>query len=118
MGGAFNSLVSPGCVIFGSRVTNSVLSPGVRINSDSEVDRSVLLPNAIVGHGSRIRHAIVDQNARVPAHSRIGYDLEADRRAGHFATDSGIVVVQGEAATRSVAGRETASGLRVLASGA
>lgn len=118
MGGVFNSLVSHGCVVFGSRVTNSVLSPGVRIHSDSEVDRSVLLANATLGRGSRVRHAIVDQNVRVPAHSRIGYDLEADRQAGHFVTDSGIVVVHGQAAISSVMDQETARNLRVLASGA
>jgi glucose-1-phosphate adenylyltransferase len=118
MGGVFNSLVSHGCVVFGSRITNSVLSPGVRIHSDSEVDRSVLLSNVILGRGSRIRHAIVDRNSRVPAHSQIGYDIESDRRAGHLVTDSGIVVVRSEAATRSVVNQETACGLRVLASGA
>ncbi len=117
MGGVLNSLVSHGCVVCGSRIANSVLSPGVRIDTGSEVESSVILPNAVIGRGSRIRHAIVDRNAQVPAHSRIGYDVEADRGAGQFVTDSGVVVVRGEAAAGTVENQYTPRSPRVLASG-
>src|SRR5258706_6844029 len=49
MGVALDSIVSPGCIISGGRVTNSVLSPAVRINSYSEVDSSILFWNVRVG---------------------------------------------------------------------
>jgi len=42
MGVAIDSIVSAGCIISGGRVSRSVLSPGVRVNSYSEVDSSIL----------------------------------------------------------------------------
>jgi glucose-1-phosphate adenylyltransferase len=93
MGVALDSLISHGCIISGGRVVHSILSPGVRINSHCVVESSVLFPNVVVGRYSRIRRAIVDQNIRLPESSEIGLDPEADARAGHFVTDSGLVVV-------------------------
>ena len=52
VGHAIDSLVSNGVIVSGGLVRQSVLSPGVRVNSWSTVDRSVLLHNVIVG-----RHA-------------------------------------------------------------
>src|ERR1022692_341165 len=49
MGVALDSIVSPGCIVSGGRVTNSVLSPAVRINSYSEVDSSIVFWNVGVG---------------------------------------------------------------------
>jgi glucose-1-phosphate adenylyltransferase len=95
MGVAIDSIVSPGCIISGGRVTRSVLSPGVRVNSYCEIDSSILLSNAHIGRYSRIRRAIVDTNAHIPESSVIGFDCEEDRRAGHHVTESGIVVVSG-----------------------
>jgi glucose-1-phosphate adenylyltransferase len=95
MGVAIDSIVSPGCIISGGRVTRSVLSPGVRVNSYCEIDSSILLSNAHIGRYSRIRRAIIDTNAHIPESSVIGFDCEEDRRAGHHVTESGIVVVSG-----------------------
>lgn len=95
MGVAIDSIVSPGCIISGGRVTHSVLSPGVRVNSYCEIDSSILLSNAQIGRYSRIRRAIVDTNAHIPESSVIGFDVEEDRRNGHHVTESGIVVVSG-----------------------
>ena len=93
MGVAVDSLVSPGCIISGCHVLRSVLSPGVRINTHCEIDRSILLENVRVGPHCRIRGAIIDANVEVPANTEIGWDLEADRAAGHFVTEAGIVVI-------------------------
>lgn len=38
MGVAVDSIVSGGCIISGGRVLNSVLSPGVRVNSYADVE--------------------------------------------------------------------------------
>src|SRR5450631_1217197 len=41
-GQAHDSIVSAGCIVSGSRVRSSVLSPDVRVNSYTEVDSSIL----------------------------------------------------------------------------
>jgi len=93
MGVAVDSVVSAGCIISGGRVMNSVLSPGVRVNSYCEVDYSILLPDAEIGRNSRVRRAIVDTGVKVPESSVIGFDAEADRAKGYHVTETGIVVV-------------------------
>jgi glucose-1-phosphate adenylyltransferase len=92
-GVALDSLVSHGCIISGGRVVHSVLSAGVRINSQCVVERCVLFPNVVIGRYSQVRQAIIDQNLRLPESTEIGLDPEADLRAGHFVTDSGLTVV-------------------------
>jgi glucose-1-phosphate adenylyltransferase len=92
-GVALASLVSHGCIISGGRVVRSVLSPGVRVNSHCVVENCVVFPNVVVGRHSRLRCAIVAQNVRVPAYTEVGFNLAADMRAGHFVTDSGLVVI-------------------------
>ncbi|MGQ9635237.1 MAG: glucose-1-phosphate adenylyltransferase [Bryobacteraceae bacterium] len=93
MGVALDSLVSHGCIISGGKVVHSVLSPGVRINSHALVEDSILHANAWVGRHCRIRRAIIEQGVLLPEHTQIGQDPEADRKAGHTVTESGIVVV-------------------------
>jgi glucose-1-phosphate adenylyltransferase len=93
MGVSINSMMCAGCIISGGRVVNSILSPGVRVNSYSEVESSILFHNVTVGRHSRIRRTIIDHDIELPEHSEIGFDLEEDRKRGHFVTESGIVVV-------------------------
>jgi glucose-1-phosphate adenylyltransferase len=93
MGVALDSLISHGCIISGGRTIRSVLSPGARIDSFSEVENSILLEKARVGRHCHIRRAIIDAGVHVPEYSEIGFDPESDRKAGHFVTDSGLVVV-------------------------
>jgi len=92
MGIAVDSIVSSGCIISGGRVTNSVLSPDVRINSYTEVESSILFSHVEIGRYSRIRRAIIDRHIHIPEKTEIGYDLEADRKKYHV-TETGIVVV-------------------------
>lgn len=89
---AVDSMVSPGCIISGGRVQNSILSPNVRINSYSDVRDSILFENVNVGRNARIRRAIIDKDVKVPEGMEIGYHLEADRKR-FTVTDSGIVVI-------------------------
>jgi glucose-1-phosphate adenylyltransferase len=55
------------------------------------------MPNVEIGRNSRIRRAIVDTGAEIPESSSIGYDEGEDRARGYTVTDSGIVVVPGDA---------------------
>jgi len=73
-----------------------VLSPGVRVNSYSEVDSSILMHEVEIGRHSRIRNAIVDAGASVEDGSMIGYDLDQDRARGYHITEGGVVVVPSE----------------------
>ncbi len=99
MGIAVDSIVSPGCIISGGRVVNTVLSHAVRINSYSEVDSSILFSGVNVGRYSRIRRAIIDRDVKIPENTEIGFDLEQDRDRGYHVTESGIVVVARESAS-------------------
>ena len=91
-GTAVDSIVSAGCIVSGSLVKNSILSPDVRVNSYSEVDASILFSHVNVGRHCRIRRAILDRDVHVPEGTTIGYDTEADRQR-YFMTETGITVV-------------------------
>jgi glucose-1-phosphate adenylyltransferase len=79
-GQAFNSIVSTGCIISGATVRNSVLSPGVWVDSHALVEDSVLMHDVVVGEGAIVRRAILDKHVVVPPGARIGCDPESDGR--------------------------------------
>lgn len=94
-GQAIDSIVSGGSILSGGLVRNSVLGRGVRVHSGAVVEESIIFDNCDIGRRARIRRAILDKNVSVPPDTRIGYDLEEDRKKYHV-TDSGIVVVEGQ----------------------
>ncbi len=91
-GTALDSVISPGCIVSGSRVKGSILCPNVRVRSFATVEDSILMPGVQVERHARIRNAIIDRDVLVPRGAVIGYD-EASDRARHTVTDRGIVVV-------------------------
>jgi glucose-1-phosphate adenylyltransferase len=91
-GMAINSVVSPGCVISGSAVRQSVLSQDVRVNSYSDIDSSVIFTHVNIGRHCRIRRAIIDRDVHIPDGTVIGYDQDEDRKKYHV-TPSGLTVV-------------------------
>jgi glucose-1-phosphate adenylyltransferase len=93
IGHAVNSIVSPGTVVSGAYVENSVLSPNVMVRSWSTVSDSVILDGVEIGRHAVIRRAIIDKNVVVPEGARIGMDADEDRARGFVVTDSGITVV-------------------------
>ena len=93
IGHAVNSAVSPGCVISGSTVSDSVLSPRVKVHSFSHVTRSVLMDGVEIGRSCQIHRAIIDKGVFVPAGVHIGVDRDQDLARGFTVTDSGITVV-------------------------
>lgn len=92
MGMALDSIASGGCIISGSRVQNSVLSPNVLVEEYAEVRDSVVMENVKIGKRARIRRAIIDKGIVIPPDSVIGYDIEQDRQQ-FTVTESGVVVV-------------------------
>ncbi|MGL5858530.1 MAG: glucose-1-phosphate adenylyltransferase [Angustibacter sp.] len=93
IGHAVNSSVSPGVVVSGATVENSVLSPRCYVHSWSSVSESVLLDNVQVGRHAVVRRAIVDKNVVIGEGVRIGMDLQQDRARGLTVTESGLVVI-------------------------
>ena len=92
MGTALDSVISPGCIVSGSRVQGSILCPNVRVHSFATIENSILMPGVQVGRHARIRNAIIDRDVMVPRAAAIGHDLDEDRRR-HTVTERGIVVV-------------------------
>ncbi len=93
VGQALDSLVCAGTIVSGGRVSGSILGPGVRVNSWSEVDGSILFEGVDVGRRAHIRKAIVDKEVHIPEGMQIGYDREVDLARGFIVTDSGITVI-------------------------
>ena len=91
VGRALDSLVCNGVIVSGGLVIDSVLSPGVRINSFAQVQKSILMHNVEIGRKARIRRTIIDKGVHVPAGTEIGYNLEHDRR--RFPVSPGGIVV-------------------------
>jgi len=95
MGVATDSIVSPGVIVSGGRVNRSLLSPGCRVNSYSEIESSILLEDVNVGRYCRIRRAIIDRDAQIREGAVIGFDPIEDIAAGYHVTENGVTVVPG-----------------------
>ncbi len=93
VGQALNSLVSPGVIVSGGSVRNSILSPGVRVHSGAEVSGAVLMHGVDVGRGARVGRAILDKNVSVWPGASVGIDPAADRARGYTVTDGGVTVL-------------------------
>jgi glucose-1-phosphate adenylyltransferase len=91
-GTALDSVVSMGCIVSGSEVHRSILSPGVRVHSYCMIEDSILMPYATVHRQARIRRAIIDRDVEIPRGAVIGHDPDEDRRR-HTISEGGVVVV-------------------------
>ncbi len=93
VGRAINSVVSNGVIVSGGLVRNSVLSPGVRVDSWARVERSVILHNSRVSRHAVVENAILDKNVVVMEGATVGVDKEQDRAHGFVVSSGGVTVV-------------------------
>ncbi len=66
-----NSMISAGCTIKGT-VINSVLAPGVMVETGAVIKDSILFSDCLVGDGALIDLAILDKNVQVGSGAVIG----------------------------------------------
>ena len=92
-GQARESIVGTGCIIAGSFVDNSVLSPGVEVREGAAVSHSVLMHGVKVHPRAVVRDTILDKNVEVPEGAVVGIDKDSDRSRGYTVSANGITVV-------------------------
>ncbi len=98
-GQAINTMVSGGCIVSGSAVSNSVLFSSVRIHSYCTIDQAVILPDVTIGRGCRLSRVVVDRRCNLPEGLVVGEDPVAD--AARFErTENGVVLITREMLAR------------------
>ena len=93
VGHAINSVISNGVIVSGGLVRDSVLSPGVRVDSWSRVERAVVLHSTRISRHAVVQDAILDKNVVIPEGVVVGVDKEHDRARGFVVSSGGITVV-------------------------
>jgi len=79
-GHAISSLVSGGCIISGSKISQSLLFTNVRTHSYSMLHRAVILPEAQVGRSARLSNVVVDRGVNIPPGLVVGEDPVEDAK--------------------------------------
>ncbi len=92
-GRTVNSVISAGAIVSGALISNSVLSPGARVDDRARVNRAVILDNSHVHRRAVVRNAILDKNVAVLAGATVGVDKEHDRARGFVVSAGGVTVV-------------------------
>jgi len=87
-----DSMISGGCVIKGSTIEKSILSPSVTVYEGAEIKNSVIMEGVTIGKGAKIQNAIIDKQVQIPNGARIGYDLELDSKKFTLTTSKIVIV--------------------------
>ena len=96
-----NSVIAAGSMVHQASIRNCMIRREVIIEDDVELEDCVIQDYVWIKRGSRLRRVIVGQYNVIEAGSRIGYDLEADRRR-YTVTAGGITVVGPGEVTKSL----------------
>ncbi|MEV0588633.1 glucose-1-phosphate adenylyltransferase [Nonomuraea sp. NPDC050310] len=108
-----DSLLSPGVVVEAeAEIERSVLAPRVSLGARAQITDSVLLGNARIGRDAIVRRAIVDRDVVIPDGARIGVDPDQDHELFQV-TANGIVVVGNDDARPAQARVEAAGDLAI-----
>ncbi len=92
-GEAHDSIVCPGSIISGGRVSRTIVGPQTRINSYADVEDSILFSRVNIGRNAKIRRAIIDKGVNIPEGFRVGFDPDEDEARGFTVSPGGVVVI-------------------------
>ena len=91
-GRSVNMLVSGGCVVRGSDISQAVLFSSVEVDSFCTINQAVILPQTKIGKNCRLSKVVIDRGCVLPEGTVIGENPEQD--AQRFSrTESGVVLV-------------------------
>lgn len=91
-GKATDSLVSGGCLISGSCVTNSVLFSDVHVEDFCTIEGSVVLPKVTISKHVTLKNVVIDRGCFIPEGMQIGVDLAEDAKR-FYVSEKGVVLV-------------------------
>jgi glucose-1-phosphate adenylyltransferase len=91
-GFARNSIFSPGCIVSGSEIEESLLSCNVRVGPQCNIRNSVLLPHVTVGRDVRLDKVIIDRDCHIPDGLVVGEDPDHDAER-FYRTNKGVVMI-------------------------
>jgi glucose-1-phosphate adenylyltransferase len=90
-----NVLVSGGCIVSGSDITQAVLFSNVRVHSCCKISQAVILPSCEIGPGCRLSKVVIDRGCQIPDGLVIGEDAQLDAQR-FYRTEAGVVLVTKE----------------------
>ena len=90
-GMAVSSMVSGGCIISGSEISESLLFTGVRRHSFSMWNQVAALPFVEVGRDARRSKCVVDRGCVIPPGMVVGEDAEEDAKWFRRTDDGGVL---------------------------
>jgi glucose-1-phosphate adenylyltransferase len=90
-----NVIISGGCVVEGSDITESVLFSSVRVHSCCTIRQAVIMPGCEIGKGAKLTKVVIDRGCRIPDGLVVGENAELDSQR-FYRTDNGVVLITRE----------------------
>ena len=87
----YNSFVAEGCEVYGT-IRHSVVSVGCSIGEGALVEDSVIMPGVVIESGAIVRHAILGENSKVCRNAVVGGAYGPDDKKEISVTSRGAVV--------------------------
>jgi glucose-1-phosphate adenylyltransferase len=91
-GKAVNTLVSGGCIVSGSDISQAVLFSSVTVDAHCVINQAVILPQTKIGKNCRLTKVVIDRGCNIEDGTVIGEDPEQDAQR-YFRTEEGVVLV-------------------------
>ena len=88
----YNSVIAAGSMVRQATIVNTIIRREVTIEDDVEIEDCLIQDYVHIKRGARLRRAIIGGYNVIEAGTRIGYDLEQDRKL-YEVTQGGITVV-------------------------
>ena len=86
-----NAFVAEGSEVYGT-VRHSIISVGCTVGEDALVEDSVVMPGVVIESGAIVRHAILGENSRVGKNAVVGGAFKAKEAKKISVTSKGAIV--------------------------